>query len=106
MSSFLKHVDPETGKLVEDAHHDSNADDALPSIGDVRARIDHVINAELQRLDDAYAVALKAMEERARIAEDSLAHIQKEHDELVSRHAEQERKLAILHELKEKLNGF
>lgn len=106
MSSFLKHVDPETGHIVADAHHDSDAPDGPPAIGDVRARIDHVINEELQRLDDQYAVAMKALEERAKIAEDALAEVQKQHDELASRNAEAERKLAVLHELKEKLSGF
>ena len=105
MSSFLKHVDPETGKLVEDAHHDSNAADDVPSPAEARARVERLVSAELQRMEDAFTIQLKEANDRAAAAQGALASLQKEHDELVSRHAEAQRKLEILHELKERLSA-
>ena len=106
MSSFLKHVDPDTGKLVEDAHHDSNADDDLPSPAEARARIERLLGVELQRMEDACTVRLKEARDAAAAAQAALGALQKEHDELVSRHAEAQRKLDVLHELKLKLEGL
>ena len=93
--SMLKHVDAQSGHLVDDQ-----------PTAPARADILKALDAQLQRIEDANAVALKAAAERAAQAEAALATLQKEHDELVARHAESTRKLDVLHELKLKLDGL
>lgn len=60
----------------------------------------------IHRAEDAFDAALAGARARAESAESALQDLQAKHDELVSRHAEAERKLAILHELKSKLDGL
>lgn len=108
MSSFLKHVDPETGKIVEDTHHDRPLDESDPHkvLVEARAHAERVIVDEIQRIEDAYIAALREAKDRAEAAEAELAEIQAKHESIASELAESKQKLAVLHELKEKLSGF
>ena len=102
--SMLKTLDAD-GHIAEPSAA-SPSSPAAPATGDVRAAAEKAILAELQRMEDAFPVATKKLETRAASAEAALAQLQKTHDELVSRHAEAQRKLELVHELRAKLDGI
>lgn len=97
--SMLKTLDAE-GRIAEP----STA--VAPAPEEVRAAAEKAIIGELHRLDDAYAVVTRRAQARAEAAEAALATLQRTHDELVSRHAEAQRKLDLVHELKAKLDAL
>ena len=99
--SLLKTLDAE-GHIADPAA----ATPAPISTGELRSAAEKVIVAELQRFEDSFTVAAKKLETRASAAESALAALQKQHDELVSRHAEAQRKLELVHELRAKLDGI
>ena len=91
-----------------------NPQDAVPApttpvSTDARA----AFTAALQRVEDAFAVALRQAEEKVAavaaeraVLEREHAALAAEHQELKQRHAETEQKLAVLKEVRAKLDGL
>jgi hypothetical protein len=90
--SLLKTIDPATNAVT---------DTAAPAVDHKAA-----FREAIQRVEDAYTVGVKTAEDRAVAAESALASLRKEHETLAAAHAEAQKKLAVLKDLKAKLEGL
>lgn len=103
--SLVKTLDAQTGQIKESSTS-APTQDAHAAMAQARERAEKAVVAELHHIEDTFAVAVKDYETRVATLASQLAALQQEHQALAAKHAEAERKLAVLHELKTKLEGL
>lgn len=77
----------------------SAATDPRAAFLEARGHAERTLLGELQRMEDAFVVALKQAEER-------IATLQAQHDALAKAHADAEAKLAVLKEVRARLDAL